>query len=140
MTPAQLLSRLGRSMLQYVAETDPWVPDEEESKKVHLLALAQRQRQDVDRLVELIFRRREIPDFGYYPVDYTDLQYLALNTVFPRLIRDQHELLGAVEATNAALGSVSDGRPVLLEILSNESRILDELREIANHDASLGDS
>ena len=59
------LIHLGRSLLQYVGESWPWIGAEESTEKEIVDRLVQEQRQSVGRLVDMLRRRGHIIDFGF---------------------------------------------------------------------------
>ena len=72
---------MSRSFLQYVAEGWPWVGADQQAVGDQVLALAASQRDDVAAIVELLNDREQFIDFGSFPTEYTDLQFLALDTM-----------------------------------------------------------
>ena len=86
-----VLIDMSRSFLQYIAECWPWVDVVEHAQSVErqVMVIAARQRQDVADIASLLTSREHVIDFGTFPTDYTDLQFLALDGVFDNLNRSQ---------------------------------------------------
>ena len=87
-----LLIDLSRCLLQYVGEGWPWTAGDESEQQI-IDELVARQKQGVARLAELLSSRRVSIDFGTYPTDYTDLQYLALDHLLGQLVVSQQALV-----------------------------------------------
>ncbi len=104
----EALIGLSRSFLQYVAESWPWVDETDRTIEEQMQVLAERQRQDVSELVQLLLARDWSIDFGTFPTEYTDLHFISLSTLFERLENGQQKIAGRLAATKQALGEVSD--------------------------------
>ncbi len=86
-----VLIAMARSFLQYVSESWPWVPGGAAAATVEeqVRMIAAQQRQGVGDLVELLTEREHFIDFGSYPTEYTDLQFLSLEALMESLINSQ---------------------------------------------------
>ena len=80
-----VLIQMARSFLQYVAESSPWVSYDTASLESQVLVLAARQRQDVAELATLLTSREHFIDFGSFPTEYTDQQFLSLQSIIGRI-------------------------------------------------------
>jgi len=123
-----LLVDLHYSLLQYVAETSPWSQKPQAASTVEQLA-AQQQRH-VARLVDLLRMRNWSIDFGTYPSEYTDLQYLSVEFFLPRLIAAQSAVVS--ELDEAVHTCIDDAVAVALlrDLLTGEQEILAQLRQL----------
>lgn len=110
----EALIGLSRSFLQYVAESWPWVDETDRTIEEQMQVLAERQRQDVSELVQLLLARDWSIDFGTFPTEYTDLHFISLSTLFERLENGQQKIAGRLAATKQALGEVSDEQATAL--------------------------
>lgn len=99
-----VLIEMARSLLQYVAEAWPWVDVQKQSIEDQVLVLAARQRQDVSDIVEELNDREHPIDFGTFPTEYTDLQFLSLGALFDPLLHSQKLV---AESLDAAIGQLS---------------------------------
>lgn len=124
-----LVVDLGKSLLQYVWEGNAWTADPELARK--LQEWAEIQQQDVGRLVEFLWNRGWVVDLGTYPTDFTDLQFLSLKYLLPKLSVSQDRLVA--ELDEAVHTCVDDPEAVALlrEILESERRIATQLRSVA---------
>ena len=84
-----VLIDMARSFLQYVAESWPWVTSDGQSVENQVLVIAERQRQDVADIAALLNDREHFIDFGTFPTEYTDLQFLALGALFAPIHNSQ---------------------------------------------------
>ena len=103
-----VLIDMARSFLQYVAEGWPWVSTDAQSIEEQVLVLAARQRQDVAEIVALLNEREYPIDFGSFPTEYTDLQFLALGSMFEWLHNSQGIVLSSIETAVQQLTAAGD--------------------------------
>jgi len=85
----RVLIDMGRSFLQYISDAWPWVDPQWQSVQDQVMVIAARQRQDVGDIVDLLTDREHYIDFGTFPTEYTDLQFLALDSIFEMLHKSQ---------------------------------------------------
>jgi hypothetical protein len=128
----QLVINLGRSLLQYVGETWPWVPVGAEVERSIILQLVERQQRNVARLVDLLDERHWTIHMGVYPLKYGDLHYVALDYLLSELVAGQQSLISDVEHTLALSSAQGDSATTALlgEILAEEREILERLQEL----------
>ena len=127
-----VLIQMACSFLQYVAESWPWVSLDEASVESQVRVLAARQRQDVGALATLLDGREHHIDFGSFPTEYTDQQFLSLHAMIGRL-KSSHELVcGRIASALVSLRTAgdSDGSELLGTVESHERDILKALGEI----------
>jgi hypothetical protein len=128
-----VLIQLARSFLQYVAEASPWVSRDASSLEAQVLVLAARQRQDVAAIAALLNQREHAIDFGSFPTEYTDQQFLALDSLIDGIIIS-HQLVGRqIAAAQESLRAAGDTEAAeLLRVTSShEQDIAAALQEIA---------
>ena len=102
------LITLSRSFLQYVSESWLWVDDAAKGLGEQVEVLAVRQRQDVGDLARLLNDREWNIDFGAYPTEYTDMQFLSLSALFNQLIFAQSVIGDQLSTTVADLRGLGD--------------------------------
>ncbi|MFN9720920.1 MAG: hypothetical protein ACK58L_19665 [Planctomycetota bacterium] len=129
-----VLIQMARSFLQYVAECSPWVGGESLSIGEQVNVLAERQRQDVAEIVALLTSREYFIDFGSYPTEYTDQQFLALQTLMTRLGSSQDRIVRTIASAAVSLRSAGDaeGADLLVTLESHERDLHKALAEIAS--------
>jgi len=134
-----LVIDLGRSLLQYAAEGSAWTADHMAEQRLADCAAAQQA--DVGRLVHFLVDRGWPVDLGTYPTDFTDLQFLSLEFLLPKLRENQRRLVD--ELDEAVHTCVDDPEAVALlrEIAQSERRIaadLDAMSAAGAHVATVG--
>jgi hypothetical protein len=132
---SDLLIEQSRCLLQYVGECWPWMADDE-TERGAVDEMVVRQRQGVARLVDLLNGRRQSIDFGTYPTEFTDLQYLALSHLLGLLVESQQALVNLLE--HAAKDSAADveAAAVIKEIHATECENLSRLQKMAAKQSS----
>ena len=127
-----VLIQMSRSFLQYVAECSLWVAANDASDEAQVLVLAARQRQDVAELAGLLDAREHSIDFGSFPTEYTDQQFLALKSVIRSLNRSHESVCTSVRTTAVLLRTAGDSEAadLLTTIESRERDLLRAMREI----------
>lgn len=127
-----VLIQMARSFLQYVAESWPWVSTAAASVESQVRVLAARQRQDVSELAAFLIRREHFIDFGSFPTEYTDQQFLSLQALIGRMQGSHQLVCNRIANTVMSLRTAGDTESSqLLSILeSHERDILKALGEI----------
>ena len=126
------LIQMSCSFLQYVSESSPWVRVEATSIEGQVYVLAARQRQDVSDIVNVLSAREHHIDFGSFPTEYTDQQFLGLSMLIGRLKQSQKLVCDRISAAVVSLESAGDveGSEVLRAVSQHEADILKALGEI----------
>jgi len=126
------LIQMSCSFLQYVSESWPWVRLEATSIEEQVRVLAARQRQDVGEIVNLLTAREYYIDFGSFPTEYTDQQFLGLNVLIGRLKHSQKLICDRISSSIISLESAGDseGSEVLRNVSQHEANVLKALGEI----------
>lgn len=126
------LIQMSCSFLQYVSESWPWVRLEATSIEEQVRVLAARQRQDVGDIVNLLSAREYHIDFGSFPTEYTDQQFLGLSVLIGRLKHSQKLICDRIASTLVSLETAGDseGSEVLRTVGQHETDILKALGEI----------
>jgi len=125
---------MAHSLLQYIAEAAAWVQISAEGLEEQVRVLAARQRQDVSELADLLIEREYSIDFGTYPTEYTDLQFLSLEKLMSSLRHGQASVVGEISDTLAVLKEVGDSEAVqmLSAIEIREQEIATALQELSS--------
>jgi hypothetical protein len=126
------LIQMSCSFLQYVSESWPWVRLEATSIEEQVRVLAARQRQDVGEIVNLLSAREYHIDFGSFPTEYTDQQFLGLNVLIGRLKHSQKLICDRITNVRVSLESAGDaeGAEVMRIVSLHESDVLKALADI----------
>ena len=126
------LIQMSCSFLQYVSESWPWVRLEASSIEEQVRVLAARQRQDVGEIVSLLSAREYHIDFGSFPTEYTDQQFLGLNVLIGRLKHSQKLICDRIDGARISLESAGDaeGAEVLRIVSLHEADVMKALADI----------
>jgi len=126
-----LLKSLGRSLLQYTAEAWPWMHNGEQKLRSEVDALADRQSQAAAAIADFMAKRNWPIDFGIYPVDYTDLNYVSLDYLLGEIARNADELLAEITGTRRLIDD-PEASELLGRVEGEQRSIAGELRELAD--------
>ena len=132
-----VLIDMAHSFLQYVAESCPWVRLEAHSVEDQVKVLAARQRQDVAEIVDLLTEREHNIDFGSFPTEYTDLQFLSLLGIMNLLVQSQEAVSQRIADAGISLSSAgdSDGAELMRQIEVRQKESVTALKEL-HHELS----
>lgn len=128
---AELYAALGRSLLQYLDEADPWTDAGHADAKATLDRLAAGQRESFADVNDLVLRRHVLPSLDTYPSEFASFHYLALDFLIRRLVADQLGVVAAVDAAFAACGQGTAAR-ALGRVRTREAERFEELRRLAD--------
>ena len=128
-----VLIQMARSFLQYVSECSPWVAADAASDEAQVIVLAARQRQDVAEIAALLDVREHYIDFGSFPTEYTDQQFLSLQSVMSGLKRSHELVCNQISTAAVSLRTAGDSQAadLLTTVESHERDILRAMNEIA---------
>jgi hypothetical protein len=94
-----VLRRESLSLLQYIRDAFPWTAVGEEATWGRLRQTADEDGRAVAALGRFLGRRRiPLPYVGQYPVDFTSINFVALDWLLPRLAEAQRHEVTALEA------------------------------------------
>lgn len=127
-----VLINLSRSFLQYLSESSPWVRGEAAAAGRSVEQLAADQRLDVRAIAEFLDSREWPVDFGSFPTEYTDLQFLSLSSLMAGLIHSQQGQLAALTEASQTLNRSADSEAAELldTVRSREEQILAALQQL----------
>ena len=128
-----VLIQMARSFLQYVSECSPWVAADAASDEAQVIVLAARQRQDVADIAALLDAREHYVDFCSFPTEYTDQQFLSLQSVMSALKRSHELVCNRINTAVISLRTAGDSQAadMLTTVESHERDILRAMNEIA---------
>ena len=113
MTPAemQLLQdayrRECRSLLQYVREASPYTSAADRPIRDRILHLADDELEHLEAFAERLESHRvPVPHLGSFPVAFTDLNFVAVRHLVPKLLVEQKADVAKLEADAAACTDV----------------------------------
>ncbi|MHC4876269.1 MAG: hypothetical protein ACYTGL_07210 [Planctomycetota bacterium] len=128
-TPAlnDLLNRLSRSWLQYIGEAWPWAPSENSDRLDALQALVRRQHFAAERLASLLTARRAHITLRNYPFDGSNLNYVTLDFVKPRLEADEQAIIAELKAAVHGVEHDPEALRLIEQLTADEEQTLSEL-------------
>jgi hypothetical protein len=125
-----VLDRESRSMLLYTGEAYPWATLEEEKALRALQQLIAEEREAIGRLGRFLVRRHiPLPPLGFFPQQFTTINFLALDYLIPRLIEAQRRSIAELERDLAGLHD-SDARTAVADLLAVKRRHLEVLEDL----------
>jgi rubrerythrin len=100
----EIVRRESLSVLQYVRDAFPWTTIEEQEALVPLQKLIAEERQATARLANYLLRtRHQLPYVGSYPMQYTSINFIALEHLLPLLAEEERKSLEQLEQDEQAL-------------------------------------
>ncbi len=125
----RVLVCLARNLVQYINESYPWTEEQEDEQQV-LQQIVSRQNQSIAKLVALLEAREATVDFGVYP-DYTDYNYVALDSVLDRLVAAEKGLIAEIERAEKECQPEAEVAALLRELRNTELENLKQLEALA---------
>ncbi|MCA9063190.1 MAG: hypothetical protein KDA96_09025 [Planctomycetaceae bacterium] len=128
-----VLIEMAHSFLQYVAESSPWVSTKQVGLAERVEGLAAAQRQDVGEIANLLTSREFAVDFGTFPTEYTDLQFLSLSRLIGLICSGQDRICRTIEngVTSLQTAGDIDAAELLDSILAHERELGSAFEELA---------
>ena len=121
------LAALTSSLVQYSGECKPWTDADDDIEAAALDLFRRRQQLQIARLVELLGDRDATIEFGRFPTKYTDLHFISLENLYPRLIANQQAIIETLKTSaTACLGDDAAGE-LIADVVAEEQRTLEEL-------------
>jgi hypothetical protein len=125
-----LVRREGRSLLQYVSESFPWITPEEQQALATLKAMVREEQEGVAAIARFLYGNRVSPaPLGPFPMNFTNINYISLDHLVPLLIENQRRRIAEMEA---AVHGISDaeGRRQAGAFLAVKRQHLQKLEEL----------
>lgn len=131
-----ILIQLSRSILQYLSEASPWVRSDSDESGRLVNSAAAAQRDNVGTIARFLNSREHFIDFGSFPTEYTDLQFLALDSMLSSILNGQRQICLSLEETATAVDQEDSAAIELLAgVLASEKQLLQTLADAAGSDA-----
>jgi hypothetical protein len=133
-----LLRRASRSMLQYVGEAYPWAPDTDADLLAKVQAVIHEEEESVEGLAAFL-RKKRIPIgyLGSYQQNFTNLNFVSLDYLMPRLLEWQRKWAAVLER-DAALIVDGEANAEVSKLVTIARRHLDELQKLAESHTKVG--
>jgi hypothetical protein len=99
-----LLRRQSRSFLRFVADAQPWATTEERALLDKLMKLIEDEAQGTTALAQFMLRQHiDLPYLGTYPESFTNMSFVSLDYLLPRLVEEEKHAVKELEADVRAL-------------------------------------
>lgn len=120
-----------RSLLQYAGESYPWTRDAAGAEALTRLGqLIQQEQKDTARIIRFPQRSRvQPPHVEPFPVQFTGMNFLALDRMLALLVEHQERDVAELEA-DLRMTRDAEVRKLLEELLADKKQHLDTLREM----------
>lgn len=127
----ECIRRTGRSLLQYIEESDPWISSPRDQEIVDkLYAMAAAEQSIAGELAELLARNQSYPKYlGSYPMHFTTMNFLAVNRLLKLLTEHQKQDIDAL-ASDIALVSEPEAKELLNRLLSEKKAHLQAIADL----------
>jgi hypothetical protein len=126
-----ILRRESRSLFQYVREAYPWTTANARATLVELDRLIDEEAAATASLGRFLLKHHiPLPYLGAYPSHFTNVNYIGLDFLMPKLVEQQREAIAALGHDLNAL-SDEESRKQVLPILEMKRRHLKKLEELA---------
>jgi len=126
-----VLRRESLSLLQYIRDAFPWTAVGEEEAWARLRQVVGEDGQAVAELGRFLAGRRiPLPYIGQFPVDFTSINFVALDWIVQRLAEAQRQEVAALEA-DVARAADPEARAALGRLLDVKRRHLPVLEGLA---------
>ena len=126
-----IVRRENRSLLQYIHDSFPWTPADEQPMLAQLRQFAEEEREAAAKLGRWLARIRIIvPNLGAYPAAFTTINYVSLDHVLPKVATDEREGLAMLEQDLAAIHD-QDARSLVAALVDMKRQHLKSVEELA---------
>lgn len=126
----ELLILIGRSLLQYLGESWPWVGDDAVPLGQSIQKQGQDQQAEISRIVDLLDRRYHPIEFGAFPTEYTSLHYVSIDYLLDQLVAEQAALVEEVGRIASNVSGDEEAVALVQDLQQAESRRLEELETL----------
>jgi len=129
----RLIQRESHSLLHYVCESFPWISPSEQEALARLQEINQEEVEALSVLGRFLFKHRIVPAaLGAYPMNFTTINYTALDHLLPLLIDNQKGRVGELQKD---LAKIKDGeaRQHVERFLEMKRRHLQALEDMSQN-------
>ncbi len=127
----EMVRRESRSLLQYIHDSYPWTPADEQSALAQLRQFAEEERESAGALGRWLARNRQmVPNLGAYPSGFTTINYASLDYVLPRVAKHERDGLARLEQDLAAIKD-ADARALVAALIEKKRQHLAAVEALA---------
>ena len=127
----QILQIEEYSLANYLMDARPWMRDGDEPLAATIARLYEDRLESAKKISHLIVDRDGYIQPGSYPLDYTGLNDVSLDYLYPLLVDQQERIVARLEELTEQLRNDPEAYALAQEILGNERGHLENLREIS---------
>lgn len=125
-----VLIALHRSLLAYMCEAWPWTDDHSAAIQDAIQKEAASQAETVQGLTELLNERGFPVSFSTYP-DFSNLNYLSLDFLLKRVVKNQEQVVAACRSAAISLVDHHEDQDLVREIETSEEDRLKHLKSLS---------
>jgi bacterioferritin (cytochrome b1) len=125
-----LLSKEYNSLIRYIRDANPYVPQERASALPLLDQIIAGERRHAEQLGNLIIQLDGIPQPAPYDISIADINYLSLDYLAEMMLNEKQGLVQEYERLIAQTTDFADVRDALKRILAEEREHLDGLKKL----------
>lgn len=126
-----IIRREGRSLLQYVSDSFPWVREGTDEALNRLQQVIREERDAVTALSRFLIRRRHTPPYlGPYPMAFTTINFVSLDYLLPHLVEQQRRAIAELEKDRQALAD-AEAKAEVDKVLQMKRQHLEALQALA---------
>jgi hypothetical protein len=128
---AQLVALGTSSLLQYVGESGSWAAPGAAGTRSAILALAQEERDATTRFMRFLQKKHiRLPPLGAYPSHFTTMNFVDVDFLTPKLVREHVKEQGAIERLLVRIDD-EEIRTMVQGYLDMKRRHLETLEDLA---------
>jgi hypothetical protein len=127
----ELVRRESRSLLQYIHDSFPWTPENEQPALAQLRQFAEEERESAAALGRWLARNRQmVPNLGAYPSGFTTINYASLDYVLPKVAKHEREGLARLDQDLTAIKDAA-ARALVAALIDKKREHLSAVEKLA---------
>lgn len=130
----RIFARETRSILQYLKDAWPWASSDERKVLERLQQMIAEEQRAARWVADWLLRHHIPPATGRFPEEFTEINYVALDHLLPRLVMYQRQ---AMEELQKDLSQITndEAQGIAQQLLALKRRHLEELNQMAKERA-----
>lgn len=126
----KIARREGRSLLFYVSEAFPWTTPEEQEALAEFQRLVEEESKELGALLKLLAREHIFPAPAAFPMNFTTINFISLEHLFPMLIDYERRNLAELEKDEKDIVDL-EARTLVQRMVATKRRHLQTLETLA---------
>jgi rubrerythrin len=127
----KIARRESRSLLSYVSEAFPWPAPEEQEALAEFQRLAQEESKELGALLKFLAREHIFPAPATFPMNFTTINFISLEHLFPMLIDYERRTLAELEKDEKDILD-PEARTLVQRLVATKRRHLQTLETLAS--------